>query len=312
MKGEQDRDRARRRALSPLLDVEEYRPLSALVQVEIGARSARGISRQQNDDHYLALRLGRYQETLATSLPAADLPPRFDERGYIMLVADGLEGTDAGGMASRVALSTVAHLAIHFGGWNLRVDGRMASEILERSELLYRQVSEAVFLKSQASESLTGMATTLTAAYSAGEDLFFAHVGHSRAYLFRDGELTQLTSDQTLERRLAENPRPSPVERRTQDLGHILLNTLGGRPGGVEVEIEHLRLMNSDRILLCTNGLTDVIDDDGIADILAGRRRPEEDCRMLVDLALEHSSDDNVTAVLADYRIPSTSKNPAA
>jgi protein phosphatase len=297
-------DRARRRALSPLLDIEEYTPISSLVRVQIAARSARGISRTLNDDHFLAVRLGRFQETIATSLQAADLPSRFEEQGYAMVIADGLEGTNAGSVASRVAISTLAHLAIHFGRWNLRVDGRTASEILDRSEWFYRQASEAVYRQSQTNPSLTGMATTLTAVYSAGEDIFLAHVGHSRAYLYRDGDLTLLTSDQTLERQLASNPRPSAVDPSTQDLGHILTNIIGSRPGAVDIEIEHFRVLNGDRVLLCTNGLTDVIEDDRIADVLAQRRSPAEECQILIDMALEHETPDNVTVMLADYRLP--------
>ena len=120
-----------------------------------------------------------------------------------MFVADGIGGTGPGALASRVALSTLAHLALHYGHWNLRVDGRTAAEIIERAEWYYRRVNEAVIERAKENPLLAGMATTMTAAYGAGDDLFLAHVGHSRAYIFRDGELTQLTSDDTVANRLA-------------------------------------------------------------------------------------------------------------
>ena len=81
---------AMREALAPPLDIRDRRPASSRVLVEIGARSHRGAVRTNNEDHYLVVRLGRQQETLATSLPRSDLPERFDEYGYTMLVADGL------------------------------------------------------------------------------------------------------------------------------------------------------------------------------------------------------------------------------
>ena len=113
--GREDRaDEERRRALSTVLGAEEFRPLSSSVKVDLGARSDRGKVRDINEDHYLIIRLERDQEVLATSLPSTDLPRRFDEFGYSMVVADGLGGTGAGGLASRVALSTFAHLALHF------------------------------------------------------------------------------------------------------------------------------------------------------------------------------------------------------
>ena len=106
---------ARREALSPVLEVADFRPMSSLVRVEIAARSHRGAVRPTNEDHYLVVRIGRQQETLETSLSRSEVPERFDESGYAMLVADGLGESGAGGSAGRVALSTIAHLAIHFG-----------------------------------------------------------------------------------------------------------------------------------------------------------------------------------------------------
>ena len=119
-------DRTRRRALSPLLGTQAFMPSSALAQVEIGAQSQIGTSRAYNDEHYLALRLRRSQETIATSLAIADLPPHFDEYGYVLLLADGLGGTGSGAVASRVAVSALAHLALHYGHWNVRIDDRTA------------------------------------------------------------------------------------------------------------------------------------------------------------------------------------------
>src|SRR5688500_11500427 len=113
---ENTRDReanARRFALSPLLGTQDTLPSSSSVRVTIGARTHLGAVRQINEDHYLVVRLGRAQETLATSLPASDVPPTFAESGYAMLVADGLGQDGAGSVASRVALSTIAHLALH-------------------------------------------------------------------------------------------------------------------------------------------------------------------------------------------------------
>ena len=92
------------------------------MRVTIGARSHQGALRQRNEDHYLVVRVGRDQETLATSLSGSDVPPQFEEYGYAMLVADGLGEGGAGSVASRVALSTFAHLALHYGKWNVRVD----------------------------------------------------------------------------------------------------------------------------------------------------------------------------------------------
>lgn len=301
---DEDPEGTRRRAFSPLLGTEAFRPSSAIAQVEIGAQTAIGAAHAHNDQHYLALRLGRSQETVATSLSAADLPPRFDEYAYALLIADGLGETGSGAVASRVAVSTLAHLAMHYGRWNVRIDESMASEVFERAEWFYRQLDNAVVSRSRTDDALNEMATTLTVTYSSGDRLFVAHVGHSRAYLFRNGELTPLTTDQTLKHRLETTPGLQPAERTTRDLQHILTDAIGGRSGEPQVEIEHYWLKDRDRLLLCSNGLCEALDDDRLADILTFRRRPKEDCQMLVDAARRSGSEATVTVLIADYHFP--------
>jgi protein phosphatase len=293
-----------RRAMSPLLEDREFQPLSSRVRVEFAARSDTGKVRTSNEDHYLILRLGRTQETLATSLSEAESPHRFDEAGYAMLVADGLGGTGPGGVASRVAISALVHLALHYGHWNVRIDQKTAFDVIERLEWSYGQVADAVVRKSRTSPELAGMATTMTAAYSGGDDLFIAHVGHCRAYRFRQGEIRQLTRDQTLRRHLAAAQQPTPVARATADLRHILTDTIGGTLASPHVQLDHHKLLNGDCLLLCSDGLTAMVADDRIADLLSQRRALQETCDAIVDLALARGGVDNVTVLLAQYKIP--------
>jgi Serine/threonine protein phosphatase len=107
--------------------------VSSTVRVEYGACSDIRPKGAPNEDHYLVVRLGRSQETLATSLSEAETPMSFSEAGYAFVVADGLGGTGSGGVASRLAISTLVHLVVHYGRWNVRVDARTAFEILERA-----------------------------------------------------------------------------------------------------------------------------------------------------------------------------------
>jgi PPM family protein phosphatase len=294
----------RRKMLSPILDASDYQPLSAAVQVEFGCHSRPGRHRAASEDHLLILRLGRHQEVVATSLPEGDLPARFEEYGYAMVVADGAGNMGAGGLASRVAISTLAHLAIHFGKWNLRVDGSIAEEIINRAEWFYLRAAHAVERRSRTNPLLTGMSTTLTAAFSAGTELFYAHVGHSRAYLYRDGELTQLTRDQTLDQRLTDFVGPVPVGAAAHDLRHILTDAIGASEPP-DIDVERMGLCDNDMILLCTDGVTDPLEHEVIADFLAQPRRLEDQCKALIDLAVARGGEDDATAVLARYRIPS-------
>ena len=295
---------ARRRVLSPVLDTERFQTLSSAVRIELGATSQRGALRPQDDDHYLVIRLARSQAVMATSLASSDLPENFQEQAFALIVADGLGDKGVGSFASRIALSTFAHLAIHFGQWNVRIDGYTADQVMNRAKRFYERINEAVRKQGQENAALRGMATTLTAAYSAGDDLFIAHVGHSRAYCFREGELLPLTADHTIAGRNANGPQPQAVPASSQDLRHILTDTLGASGALPEILIEHFRLQDGDRLLLCTNGLTDVLNDEQIADTLSARRRPQEECVALAELATTRGGEDDVTVVIADYRIP--------
>jgi len=302
-----------RAAVSRPIDALAFQPVSASIGLEVAGVSVSGKTQLQNTDHFVAIRLGRMQETLTTSLAEADLPPRFEEYAYAMLVADGLDTDGTGGRASRFALSTLAHLAIRYGKWNVRVGPESASDFAAQSEFLYRQLTDAVIQASRADASLAGMATSLTALYVAGADLFFAHVGHSRAYLFRNGVLIQLTMDHTLERLISasaalrrvrlEARRPPGTEPSAPAVPRAVPDALGSRGNGTEIAIEHVQLSPSDRLLLCTNGLTVRVPEDQIADVLASQRRPADDAQRLVDIALEQGATDSVTVLLGDYRV---------
>lgn len=279
------------------------RPASSFVVAEFGHCSDPGRQRTTNADHYLIVRLGRHQETVATSLPDGVVPPRFDEYGYGMVVADGV-GADGSELASRLAISTLAELVLRFGRWNVRVNESIAREIVQRAERFYRQVGQRVTREATQHPSLAGMGTTLTAFFSAGRECFVVHVGHSRAYLYRNGLLARLTRDQTVAQRVAETGRAAPTELAAHDLRHILTDAIGGHGGEAHVEIENYPLLDGDTVLLCTNGLTDAVSEERIAELLQRQATPMEQCRTLVDLALEHGGPDNVTALVARYRIP--------
>jgi protein phosphatase len=175
---------------------------------------------------------------------------------------------------------------------------------MERLVRYYGEIHATLSRQADADPALSGMGTTLTVAYSFCRDLFLAHAGDSRAYLFRLGNLHQLTRDHTLAQALAERGQIAPEAVAKHRFKHVLTNVLGGHSGQVETEIQHYRLENGDSLLLCTDGLTDMLEDSEIAEILQREGRAAEACRMLVDLALQAGGRDNVTVVLARYSMP--------
>jgi PPM family protein phosphatase len=294
----------RRRLFSSALRTEDFAPPASIVRADVAARSHRGRAFDEHADHFLVLRLSRSEETLYTSLISPDVPHRFDEYAYAAVVADGVGSNGAGAMAARLAISTLAHLELQFGQWNMRVDPESAAAIMDHSRWLYDRTHEAVLRWHKAHDEVGRMAAALTGIYSAGTDLFVAHVGHSRCYLFRKGLLTQLTRDQTLRQRFERSRQPTPVERALEDAHHILTSAIGASADGSPAMIEHFRLEDDDSVLLCTNGLTDMVPDDDIADTLASRRSPQEQCDLLVDAAVANGGNDNVTVILANFRAP--------
>jgi protein phosphatase len=284
---------------TPRLTYPAFRPLSSTVTAKVTARSLPG-ARPVNDDHFLVVELGRHQQTLATNLPDGHVPSRFQETGYGMIVADGL-GPQAG-TASRLAISTLAHLVLHFGRWNLRIDPETASGVIARAQRFYSGVDKQLAEAALDSPELSGMRAAMTAAFSAGDSLFVAHVGHSRAYLLRRGTLKQLTRDQTLRQRVADWG-PGLFEAAARELNHILTDAIGGH-GDPAVQIGHFELRDQDCVLLCTNGLTDFVDEASVLEILNRRVTLEERCVSLADKAVERGARDNVTVVLAEYSVP--------
>jgi len=293
---------ARRRSLSPILQNEEFQPLSSTVRVDYGAYSDIRPRGAPNEDHYLIVRLGRSQETLATSLTEAETPLEFREFGYGFVVADGLGGTGTGGVASRVAMSTLVHLMVHYGRWNVRVDARTAFEILEGLDWVYGELDEVVKRHARTNSKLEAMSTRLTGAYTAGDDLFVFHSGKSGAYIFRNGWLSQLS----------DAPPPPPAVKLgprlvgddSERLENILSDAIGGE-GRARAVTARYKLEDGDVLMLCGERLVEALGAERIADILTDRRDPEESCRRLVDAALEGRSAANATVILAQYRIPS-------
>jgi protein phosphatase len=291
--------------LTPL-DVAPPEAISSGVQLDVAALSDKGKIREQNEDHYFVARAGRHCTTMMTNVPPADVPSQFGETGYLMVVADGMGGHAGGEVASRLAIAALINITLHVPDWILRLDDEHAQKLMDRTAARVNQVHDVLKEKARLDPRLRGMGTTMTAAFSLGNDLFVAQVGDSRAYLFRDGSLQLLTRDQTHAQRLADLGAISQQDVACHRLRHILTNALGSSQSEVDTEIRRWQLVDGDRLLLCTDGLTDMIDDAGIAAVLARETRSSEACRLLVERALANGGRDNVTVVLARYSMPPT------
>jgi serine/threonine protein phosphatase PrpC len=146
------------------------------------------------------------------------------------------------------------------------------------------------------------MGTTLTLGYVVNSQLFVSHVGDSRAYLYRNGVLTQLTNDHSFVADLLRAGAVRPDQARHHPLRHVITNVIGGNEPGVRAESHTVDLLPEDGLLLCSDGLTDMVSAEEIGAVLAGEPAPEVACRRLVELANDRGGPDNITVIVAQFR----------
>jgi PPM family protein phosphatase len=271
----------------------------ARTRVTFGALSDVGKVRKNNEDHYSVVRRQRSRDVLFTSLPPGFLPRSRDE-AYVMVVADGMGGAAFGEVASMLALRTGWDLTTNAFNWPFLINDREAEKVMEQIKEYGKRMHEALIARGRVEPKLAGMGSTITGALLIGSNAFIGHVGDSRAYLLRDRTLKLLTHDHTKAQQLVDAGFFESVEEAPNVMRHILVNCLGGsRNLDVRVDTAHLPLADGDKLLLCTDGLTDMVTDEEITSILSEYPEPAEASRALVQSALDHGGKDNVTVLLA-------------
>ena len=274
------------------------------VQVEVAGLSHPGKVRSKNEDHFYIARFGRFLETVQTNLPPEKSLNRSEDSNYAMLVADGIGGGAAGEVASQEAIRVLLKLMLKAPNWILHPDDKSTTQlVLERAAARVAEINEALERKAQRDSTLQGFGTTFTAAWNLAKLLFITHVGDSRAYLYRGKILEQLTRDHTFVQEMMERGVIDPETASKHRLRHVLTRALGdtdvdGAPG-----LSQLQLDDGDNLLLCTDGLTDMVADQQIALTLESAESCQLACSRLLDQALEAGGKDNITVTVARYRI---------
>ena len=270
------------------------------LDIDVAGISHQGHVRENNEDRYLVVRFGRSLENLATNLDAHVLETSYTLNGYGMLVADGMGGMAAGEVASGMALSKLVELVIETSDWTMSLQhDRDVQRVLQRMTDRFLQVDEALREKAKGDPTLRGMGTTLTVAGALGSDLVVGHVGDSRAYLLRDTRLRQLTTDHTLAQALIDAGVAKRDDPATRSMRHVLTAAIGALDERVEPQVQRFRLYEGDKLLLCTDGLTEMVDDDTITTVLREAKSAQTASQSLVDLALAAGGVDNITIIVA-------------
>ncbi len=227
------------------------------MNIRAGAATDIGLVREGNEDSYLV-------------------------EDPLFVIADGMGGHRGGEVASRMAVETIESLF-------RRGEGALSEQVQE--------ANRAVFERSSLDRAVAGMGTTLTAALVEGDRARLAHVGDSRAYLFRGGEIRMLTEDHTLVHRMVQQGEITEAEAERHPQRSVVTRALGME---VSIPVDEIivDLEGGDRLLICSDGLTSMVDDATIGRILAAEPDPQRAAEALVKAANERGGVDNTTVIV--------------
>ncbi|KAB2593004.1 Stp1/IreP family PP2C-type Ser/Thr phosphatase [Streptomyces arboris] len=216
-----------------------------------------------------------------------------EDSGYagprLLAIADGMGGQAAGEVASSEVISTLVQLD----------DDVPGSDLLTSLATAVQQANDQLRVMVEEDPQLEGMGTTLTALLWTGQRLGLVHVGDSRAYLLRDGVLTQITQDHTWVQRLVDEGRITEEEATTHPQRSLLMRALGSGDH-VEPDLSIREVRAGDRYLICSDGLSGVVSHQTMEETLASYQGPQETIQELIQLALRGGGPDNITCIVAD------------
>jgi PPM family protein phosphatase len=262
---------------------------------EFGAASHIGLRRGENQDHYIIARRTRTQQLLHTNMPTEELSLPSDET-YAMAVADGMGGCSYGALASKIAIRTAWELAGRTSSWVMKIEEMDSHELTERIEGFVYLTQQALVHEYQTNPQFADSGTTFTAAYFVSAFVAVAQIGDSPAFHWRDGTMRRVSLDHTVEQEFIA----AGVSRELAGkFSHMLTRCLGYESHNTRPDIHCVRLQPGDQVLLCTDGLTDMVGDSQIAECLDDLHSAQTACDRMIELALEAGGKDNVTAVLA-------------
>lgn len=283
---------------------QESRPAAAddrppLVVTSHGS-SDPGRERGSNEDGFVIAELARTLLVHRTNIPQP-ASRTSSHRVQVFLVADGVGGNRAGEVASALSVASVEEFLLNtFQRLTMLRPGEEQS-VLGDLQAALSQADARITREAKHHPEWRGMGTTLTMALAVNRRLLVAHAGDSRCYLFSHGSLQQVTQDHTLTAEMERSGLLTRQELTGHPWRHVVSNLLGGNEPGVRVELHSLELHPDDVILLCSDGLTEMVAEGAIADILRADPDPQRACERLVAEANRLGGRDNVTVIVAHF-----------
>lgn len=263
--------------------------------MQIGYKTDRGRKRQGNED---AVMVHKFNAVFHSGTESVDL----------FVVADGMGGHNAGEVASKLGSSAFASECLRqlmgLSGRYANADIRFVNEVIVKEilEQAIKTADDAVSQKAR-EQGLQGMGTTLVAALLVGQYLYVINVGDSRCYLINNRETLQLTTDHSLVQQMVDAGMITPEEALTHARRNEISRAIGSDAGS---DFYFCRLYEGDAILLCSDGLSNMVSDQQITEVVLSARPPDQACDELVNLANQAGGADNITVLVArPERLPS-------
>jgi protein phosphatase len=261
-----------------------------------------GRVRKENQDHFMVCTVHPQVVVHGTSLPdVEDLPLRGSRLATYMLVADGVGSGSGGGEASRLALGAVMQYVTTSLRSYHSAGSASDQEFYDAMSAAALEAHAAVLAES-ASQPDAKMATTLTLAVAVFPWMYVTQVGDSRCYRYWDGELLQMTRDQTVAQGLVDQGVLPADRAANSPFSHVLSSAVGG--GEATPVVNRIEIPRGCVILLCTDGLTKHVDADELAKEIKTMESSEQLCRRLLEMALDRGGSDNITIIAARAPLP--------
>jgi len=239
-----------------------------------------GLKRGHNEDNYL-----------------------INEELNLYVVADGMGGHAGGEYASAIAVNTVEEVVTSLENDELEVETTDPLEITRHKlKQAIRLAGRRIFEKAREQPEYHGMGTTVVVVLVRGENAYVAHVGDSRVYLLREGTLEQITDDHSLIAEKVRHGLITPEEAKSHKMRNVITRSLGYQED-VEVDLSVRAVRRGDQFLLCSDGLSGLVEDDELCELMM-TQGPQAAARDLVGLACERGGDDNITTIIASVEEP--------
>jgi serine/threonine protein phosphatase PrpC len=283
--------------MTPQLPTEaDRKPLDD--EIDFYGMTHKGKIRAQNEDHFLICSLRKQMQVYLTSLPSTEPLRMGTERlAFLAMVADGVGGGPKGEEASRLTTEAVTHYVARSMDCYYTADATDQESFTRTLEKSAMRCHEDVVKRAEEDPGYRGMATTLTLWLGVWPLAYLLHVGDSRAYLLRDGRLTQLSRDQTMAQDLVDQGILSAADASNSRLAHVLSSAIGGRE--TEPVVRRIEQRWNDIGLLCSDGLTKHVSDERIRERLIGMTSAKQACEDLLEDALAGGGTDNITVLVA-------------